>query len=602
MMIQQSPLRTLYVLICCGLTLSFISCTQASRLEQAEAIVKQVVEQENPQEKIATKQGTTINASELKAEVALKAKESFRPETLYATLLAEIALDRGMPDVALNSYRKEAVNTRDPGVIKRALEISTWMEVHQVSLELMSLWQEVEPTNPKAHEIMAQQQLYFGLVKGALVSIQKVLDLGGQFNFDLFNQVAPKLNESERLETLRTLEKMSKDYPENSQIWLSLSNFYSLLDQRQSALNAAQVAMRLDENDDRPVVMHAELRFNYFDQHSALKEMEKGLKKFPHSKQLNFLYLQSLLKLSKNKKAERQIYKTLERFPDQPELRFQIALVSADFKLNSVAKDLFGINIEEEYRPEESRFHLSRIAETEGDFSAAINYLQVIKPGVGFAEARLQIAYLLAEQNKVDEAIVSLQEARVMQAQSKDIFYHAEADFLIQENKKAQAMEVFGEAIKEYPNVIKLRYARSLLAESMNNLSLAESDLLKVIEMEPRNAMALNALGYTLTNKTDRHQEALVYIKKAYEISPNDPAIIDSMGWVNYRLGNYPEALKYLRKAISIEPDHEIAAHLGEVLWVSGLEVEAKRVWEEALEKSSGSEVLKSVMEKFIRK
>jgi tetratricopeptide (TPR) repeat protein len=114
--------------------------------------------------------------------------------------------------------------------------------------------------------------------------------------------------------------------------------------------------------------------------------------------------------------------------------------------------------------------------------------------------------------------------------------------------------------------------------------------------------MALNALGYTLTNKTDRHQEALVYIKKAYEISPNDPAIIDSMGWVNYRLGNYSEALKYLRKAISIEPDHEIAAHLGEVLWVSGLEVEAKRVWEEALEKSSDSEVLKSVMEKFIRK
>jgi len=141
-----------------------------------------------------------------------------------------------------------------------------------------------------------------------------------------------------------------------------------------------------------------------------------------------------------------------------------------------------------------------------------------------------------------------------------------------------------------------------MLAESMDNLELAESDLLKVIELEPRNAMALNALGYTLTNKTNRHKEALVYIEKAYEISPDDPAIIDSMGWVNYRLGNYEEALTYLRKAIAMESDHEIAAHLGEVLWVSGLETEAKRVWGEALDKKQDSEVLKTVMKRFLNK
>lgn len=567
----------------------FVSCAQQSKIEQAQAIVIQGAEK-----------GTTINANAMTAELEQAAKQSFRPETLYNLMLAEISLERGMPDLALSSYRREAIQTRDPGVIKRALEISTWMEAHQVSLELMSLWQEVEPLNPKAHEIMAQQQLYFGRVKSALVPIEKVLELGAVFNFDLFNQVVPKLNETEKREVLRKLEQLSKTYSNNSQVWLSVSNLYALLDQRQSALDAAKKAMRLDKQDVRPVVMHAELRFNYHDQQSAISEMEKGLKKFPTSKQLNVLYAQSLLKIGKDKKAEKQIYTTLERFSEEPELRFQLALLSAEFNLNTVAKDLFTQNLDIGYRREESYFHLSRLAENEKDYQSAIDYLQPIKPGVGFLEARLQIAFLLAEQNKINEAISSLQEARLLQVESQSVFYHAEADFLIQNGQQNEAMQVFNAAVAANPDLIKLRYARSMLAESMNDLALAESDLLYIIKLEPRNAMALNALGYTLTNKTNRHQEALVYIEQAYAISPDDAAIVDSMGWVHYRLGNYEQALTYLRKAIAMEADHEIAAHLGEVLWVSGLQTEAERVWTEALNKRQDSEVLKTVMKRFL--
>lgn len=573
-----------------SLCLFVVSCAQQSKLEQAQAVIIQ-----------GDEKGTTINASTMNDEVAQVAKESFRPETLYALMLAEIALDRDMPDVALGSYRREAIQTRDPKVIQRALEISTWMEVHPVSLELMSLWQEVEPLNPKAYQIMAQQQLYFGRAKSALTPIEKALDLGADFDFDLFNQVVPKLNASDRMEVLRKLEQLRKKFPQNSQVCLSTANLYALLDQRQSALDAAEKAIHLDKQDVRPVVMHAELRFNYHDQQSALKEMEHGLKKFPDSKQLNVLYAQSLLKMGKEKKAEKQITQTLERFEQEPELRFQLALLSAEFDLNTLAKDLFTQGLEDDYRKEETYFHLSRLAENEKAYQAAIQYLQPIKPGVGFLQARLQIAFLLVEQKKINEALASLQEARNLQGENHNVFYHAEADFLIQDGQQEQAMKVFDQAVGEFPDDIKLRYARSMLAESMGNLSLAESDLLKVIEIEPRNAMALNALGYTLANKTNRHQEALAYIEKAYAISPEDPAIIDSMGWVNYRLGNYQEALSFLRKAIAIQADHEIAAHLGEVLWVSGLETEAKQVWTDALDKNQESEALKTVMKRFLK-
>ena len=139
-----------------------------------------------------------------------------------------------------------------------------------------------------------------------------------------------------------------------------------------------------------------------------------------------------------------------------------------------------------------------------------------------------------------------------------------------------------------------------MISEKLGRVDQLEIDLRNIIAKEPNNAAALNALGYTLADRTNRHAEALQYITKAMKITPDDPAIIDSMGWVQYRLGNLEEAIKLLREAILLLPDPEVAAHLGEVLWVSGQQEEAKKVWEKALEKKKGSKILKQVMSKFI--
>jgi tetratricopeptide (TPR) repeat protein len=543
-----------------------------------------------------------------KPETAIEEKKAegseykeFSPDTLYALVLAEIALDRDMPDIGLSYYRREAHKTHDPGVIKRALEISTWMEAHQISLELIALWQEVEPQNPIAHKIMAQQQLYFGLVEGALASVEKVLALDDDFNFDYFNQVLPSVPEEDRIVILRRLEDISEKYPKNSQVWLARAHMYGLLDQRQSALEAAAKAKRYNRKDDRPVVMHSELKFNYNDHNSALNDMQRGLKKFPNSQALHLLYARSLLKVGKLGKAEQHIKDSIERFDRDHEYRFQMSLLCADYKLNLLAKQLLRESLVNNYRREESNLHLSRLAEQEGNFEEAIGYLSTIKPGHGFVEAQLQIAFLLNEQGKFEEAIASLEEAHSLQADNGGSFLHAQADILSESGKEEKALEVFTKAISLFPNSIKLRYGRSMLAEQMNRIDITEQDLLAVIEKEPRNALALNALGYTLTNKTNRHDEALVYIEKALEISPNDPAIIDSMGWVQFQLGNYDEAVSFLRKAIALEADHEIAAHLGEALWVSGMKTEAKEVWDDALAKNKDSEILKSVMQRYLK-
>ena len=130
-------------------------------------------------------------------------------------------------------------------------------------------------------------------------------------------------------------------------------------------------------------------------------------------------------------------------------------------------------------------------------------------------------------------------------------------------------------------------------------MPLLEADLQRILEEDPDHADALNALGYTLADQTDRQQEALVYITRALELKPDNAAILDSMGWVQYRIGNYPEALRYLRRANDMGPDAEIAAHLGVVLWVSGEREQARRVWNEALERAPDSHHLHDVLKRF---
>jgi Flp pilus assembly protein TadD len=138
-----------------------------------------------------------------------------------------------------------------------------------------------------------------------------------------------------------------------------------------------------------------------------------------------------------------------------------------------------------------------------------------------------------------------------------------------------------------------------MLAEKRGDLALLESDLRFILEREPDNAMALNALGYTLADRTTRFSEAKALIEQAHQLDPNDPAIIDSLGWVNYRLGNLTEAERLLRKALKQFPDQEVAAHLGEVLWAQGKQKEARQVWRDALKAQPDSKILRSTLQRL---
>jgi tetratricopeptide (TPR) repeat protein len=179
--------------------------------------------------------------------------------------------------------------------------------------------------------------------------------------------------------------------------------------------------------------------------------------------------------------------------------------------------------------------------------------------------------------------------------------YLAEGELLRSVEKYAEAMEVYNTALGIIPGNNDLLYARALTAESVDRIDILEADLRAVLKTQPDNAPALNALGFTLADQTNRYDEAYKLIKRAIEIMPEDAAVIDSFGWVHYRMGNYDEAVRLLRRALSRFPDSEIAAHLGEVLWVSGNQQEAKVIWQKALKISPNDPLIEGVMQRFIQ-
>jgi Tfp pilus assembly protein PilF len=175
----------------------------------------------------------------------------------------------------------------------------------------------------------------------------------------------------------------------------------------------------------------------------------------------------------------------------------------------------------------------------------------------------------------------------------------AEEQLLRDARRYREALEVLNGALTKMPNNNDLLYARAMVAERLDMLTLLETDLRTVLKSDPKNANALNALGYTLADRTTRYDEAQVLLKQALELKPDDAFILDSMGWLLYRQGNRAEAVKYLKRALAIRADAEIAAHLGEVLWVSGERGEAETVWTRALRDTPESEVLRDVIKKF---
>jgi Flp pilus assembly protein TadD len=250
--------------------------------------------------------------------------------------------------------------------------------------------------------------------------------------------------------------------------------------------------------------------------------------------------------------------------------------------------------------PEEKAFYQAQSAEALGFDQEAIAFYGQVTSGEQVLAAAIRRAELMAQLGDRAAARQALAELRLQPGNlAIEESWLAEARILRQAGELDEAFRVLDTAVTEMPQSVPILYTRALLAAELGWVDVAEQDLRLVIARQPENAAALNALGYTLADQTERYEEAEALIRQAYILQPHEPSIIDSMGWIAYRQGRIEEAADFLRRAWKLDQNPEIAAHLGEVLWVGGKKEEAVSVWREAQAIDNDNPVLLETLERL---
>jgi tetratricopeptide (TPR) repeat protein len=298
------------------------------------------------------------------------------------------------------------------------------------------------------------------------------------------------------------------------------------------------------------------------------------------------------------KKANDLLERVLKVAPDDTTAILALAKTAVKSRNYAAASKYFLRLYELNEEPSLAAYYLGAVAEEKDEFDNAIDWYRRVRSGPQLERAQERIASVMLRQGDLPLARQHLASVRSALPHLAAKFYLLEAEMLHADQRPDSAMQLYERAIEEFPKDAKLRYSRSLLLVELGAYGLAEKDLIVALETSPDDPKLLNALGYTLADNTDRYDEAYAYIAKALDIEPESPSILDSMGWVLFRQGKIDQAVDYLRKAYVQMREPEIAAHLGEALWVQGERIDAESIWRNALSRSGtvGQQILKETV------
>jgi uncharacterized protein (TIGR02996 family) len=348
-----------------------------------------------------------------------------------------------------------------------------------------------------------------------------------------------------------------------------------------------------------PILLRARLLQSLQRGDEAAPLLRKAIKQHPDDKRLRLTYARLLVEQGKLDEAKSEFSGLVQQFPDDDDLRYSLALVCLEGEAWDEAQVYLEELVDRGSHLDAAHFNLGQVYEKRGDNESALIEYALVGPGNDYLPAQMRQLDILLASGRADEAEARLSRARDAQPDYAIQLYLIEAESLANRGQVARAWKVIGQGLQQFPDDLNLLYTRAMLAEKRDDLAQLEKDLRFIIEREPENAMALNALGYTLADRTTRYDEARQLVEQAHRLNPDDPAILDSLGWVNYRMGDLDEAERLLRQALEKFPDHEVAAHLGEVLWAQGKQVEARKVWAEALQKQPDSDILRDTLQRL---
>ena len=559
-------------------------------------------------EKLAVKQeiteskhtNTQTNIKEGGEYVPERPRIELSGDILFKVIVAEIAGHRGKITTATNYYLDLARTTLDPAIIERATRVAVYSRDNEASYEAAKLWVDIDPENPDPHQVLVVMELRQGNLDKALQHLEIILGASdGEFDQKLWMVANFLGGEDDKSMVIKLMERLMVNHMNDTDALYTYAHVSSRIGDNERAESLFERILELEPENETAIMAYVYFLKNKGDVKKALNWLKNSLKDLNKNFNLRMSYARILTDVKRFDEARNQFQILYEQKPNNPDLLYALGLLSLQQDQSIESEKYFKRLLELKKYIYNSNYYLGRIAEEKNELNNASNFYHDVQGGENYYDALIRISLIFAKQGNIKKALTNIRSIERPQDKNRNILIQAEGEILINEERYDEALDIFDKAIERqsHPDLL---YSRAMLAEKINRLDILEADLTSIIEKDPNNATALNALGYTLADNGIRLEDAYNYIKRAYELSPDDFYILDSMGWVLYRLGRLDEAIEFLQKALDLRNDPEVAAHLGEVHWVMGNKQAAKTVWESALKNTPTDDKLLKVIERFI--
>jgi tetratricopeptide (TPR) repeat protein len=527
-----------------------------------------------------------------------------RAKAQYHVMVGELAAQRRQPELAAREFMKALEIAPDPELAMRAASLALSAKNEPLALQAARRWQELAPDEADPREAVARLALRAGRREETLKQCEALIRGHAGGPDEGFRQVAQVLSQEggKQEDALAVMSQLRAKFPDRAGAWHAQSLLALRFSQVELAESSAREALRLAPDSRDSLLLLVGVLVKKGDIAGADAALAQLLEKGGDPVELRMGYARLLLEADRIDAARREFEAVLAAKPDLREARFALGLLELERENLDGAEPHFKALLDSpDFRPR-AAYYLGRIEDVRKRPEKAIEWYQQVTEGEQALEAMTRRALALGRLGRLDEARRLLGEMRRELPVFATRFYLAEGELLLESNAVPEALKLYDQALREHPGEADLLYGRSLVHERLKNLAAAEADLRQILVTDADDARAMNALGYMLTVHTQRLDEARKLVARALELTPHDAAVIDSMGWIEFRLGRHREARALLEKAFDKAKDPEIAAHLGEVLWMLGERDRARAVWDDALARDPDHRVLRDTVERLQKK
>ncbi len=513
-------------------------------------------------------------------------------EFVYKFLLAELAIQRNDINSAGHLYLDLAKLTKNTGFAQSAAQLGGMVRNGRLALDAADIWSKLDPESRDAKKVLAEMYIASGNLSKAKPLVKEILeseDSKGD-GFLYLNNILTRVENKSN--ALRFIIDIAKPYAKMVEAHFAVAHTahmagnITIRDKELATIN------KLNPNWETSTLFIGSIQFDE-DPMKAIETYQKFVKNNPKSNTVRLELAKALVQTEQYPAAKKHFEKLVNSPLASAEISFTVALLALETGDDIMAEQFLNQSLERKYyNPDQVNMYLARIYAQRQNIDKVINLVEKISTGPLFVDSRIFAAQAIRVEKGIDQAIEYLDQYKSLDRQEKLKFLQLKTSFWYNDNQYQKAINLMLSEEEKYTDSADFYFDFGLLYEKNKDFDAMEANLKKAISLKPDYAIAYNALGYSYADRNVKLDDAKKYIEIALSIEPQNHYILDSMGWVHYRLGNYDIAYEFITKAYAIQEDPEIAAHLGEVLWKQGKENEAMSVWQGSLEKFPENSIL----------